>query len=144
MAHKSKWPEMCLALQQMVPHIEGKPCVYLTRFTRQVFVCRGLHDIRVSHDAIAGKHDWVDPQETLLDYLSEEFELSYDVLEYGGHCWYDNYFQAWYVFDPEMVERSMRGDHAWVGPYLGLDKTPFPLWSGHYPWHPPASESQSS
>ncbi len=137
MAHKSSWPSMCDALREMIPRIEGKPCVYINRYTKQVFVCRGIRDVRANADSVVGRNDWVDPPELRLDYLTDEFEISYDLLQFGPVCWYDSYFQGWYVFDPEMVARSMRGDHAWVKPYFGLDKTPFPEWAGDYPWHPP-------
>ena len=129
------------ALRAMIPRIEGKPCVYLNRYTKQVFVCLGISDIRAEEDCVTGMNRWIDPPESRLDYLTDEFSLGYDLLEFGPNCWYDEYFQAWYVFDPEMVARSMQGDHAWAGPYLGLDKTPFPHWAGDFPWRPPVDPS---
>ena len=144
MAHKSSWPGMRDALRAMITRIEGKPCVYLNRYTKQVFVCSGISDIRADEDLVAGRNRWVDPPEARLDYLTDEFSLGYDLLQFGPDCWYDEYFQAWYVFDPEMVARSMRGDHTWAGPYLGLDKTPFPHWAGDFPWHPPGGLSSDS
>lgn len=146
MSHESTWPQIADALREMIPRIEGRPCVHACRYTRQVFVCRRIRDLRieidsVQFDTVSGRTDWVDPPEARLDFLTDEFRIGFDCIEVGRWCWYDRYFQAWFVFDPAMVTRSMEGDHSWVGPYLGLDKTPCPVWAGDYPWRPPGGDT---
>jgi hypothetical protein len=149
MSHESTWPQIRDALRAMFPRVEGRPCVYVSRYTRRVFACRRVHGLRVEAvagegDSVAGWADWVDPPEGRLDYLTDEFLIGFDCLEVGPRCWYDRYFQAWFVFDPEMVARSEGGDHAWVGAYLGLDKTPCPTWAGDFPWRPPGYDGPIS
>src|SRR3954452_19370789 len=142
MYHESTWPQILAALRDMFPRVEGRPCVYVSRYSRRVFFCRRTHGLRVEAvevelNSVAGWTDWVDPPEERLDYLTDGFVIGFDCLEVGPWCWYDRYFQSWVVFDPEMVPRSASADHAWVGPYLGLDKTSCPTWAGDYPWRPP-------
>lgn len=117
--------------------------MHACRYTRQGHVCRQIHGIRREIDevyTVAGRTDWADPPEVRLDFLTDEFVIGFDCLEVGPWCWYDRYFQSWLVFDPGPVARSRGGDHAWVSPYLGLDKTPWPVWAGDYPWRPPGHD----
>lgn len=139
MAHESDWPRIQEALREMIPRIEGRPCVFVSRYTRLVFVSRSIHGVEAHKDHVSGTNDWVD--EERLDYLTDDFVIGYDLLEIGPVCWYDRYFQSWYVFDPEKVARSVAGDHTWVPSYLGLDRTPFPEWAGDFPWRPPTGSA---
>jgi hypothetical protein len=146
MAHESTYPQVCDALRAMFPRIEGGPCVYVSRYTRRVFLGRRVHDLRLEAaelelSLLAGWVEWVDPPEGRLDYLTDGFVIGFDCLEVGPWCWYESYFRAWFVFDAEMVAWSAGGDHARAGPYLGLDKTPWPTWAGDYPWQPPGGQT---
>ncbi|MFO0952839.1 MAG: hypothetical protein U0835_17155 [Isosphaeraceae bacterium] len=125
------------APQAMIPRIEGKPCVYINRYTRQVFVCLRLGDIQAEEDYVTGRYQWADLLETWLDNLAEEFHTGYDLLEFGPDCWHDEDFQVWCVIDLEMVARSMRRDHAWVMAYLL--STLFPPLAGRSPAAEPRS-----
>lgn len=115
----SDWDSDVLAsVQAMLPEIEGKPCVHIDTLERSVFVCRRIGDLALDDVSIEGMCDWVDPAEARPDELTDGLAISCDCLEIGPGWWFDNYFNWYFVFDRDLVAKSLAGDHSWVEPFL--------------------------
>jgi hypothetical protein len=109
-------PELYERVLELIPSIEGRPCLCVYRyFDFPVFHCRRVYDLHIdNYGVVTGLCDWVEPIETRPDELTELLRIGYDCLEVGPGWWYDNYFGRWYVFDDELVRRSLLGDDSWV------------------------------
>lgn len=124
MDFKTACPEYYEAVQAMIPLIEGRPCVHVDKTTGAVCVSRKMSGVHIDTESVYGMNDWVEPEECRPGELTDEFVISYACLEIGSYGWYDNYFQWYFVFHPEMVARSMAGDHSWVWRFLRLRPPP--------------------
>jgi hypothetical protein len=108
---------MVLAL---IPEVEGKPVVNVSAIQDHVHVCRrisGLH-INEEEEFIAQGCDWVDPEEARPAELGDGMLIHLELVRVGRGYWYDGYFHWYFVYDPELVARSVAGDHAWVQSFL--------------------------
>ena len=111
----------------MIPLAEGKPLVRVAPQNKlipreeSVFVCRQISGLHVASDewCFRGDCDWIDPPVSRPDNLVKVMEISCgDCLKLGAGWWYDGYFDWYYVFDPALVVKSLRSDHAWVTGFL--------------------------
>lgn len=111
------------AARQMIPTLEGKPAVYVIGFREElvIFVSRRTSDIQMDDEMILWKNDWVDPVDEWVDDIGEELSIGEGCLEVAPGHWFDCYFGAWFIFEPDLVAQSLAGDDSWVGPYLKID-----------------------
>ena len=109
-------PELYDKVRAMIPFVEGEPCVCVERYLEApVFHCRRVSGLHIDeYMSVNGRCDWIEPSEARPDELPDQISIGYDCLEVGPGWWYDNYFHRWFVFDPDLVQRSLRGDHSWV------------------------------
>lgn len=103
---------------RMFSRISGKPCVSIAAATGAVYVCRNIHDLRVNEGAVEGICDWLDSDDSRPDELTDGLSIGCDLLDVGDDWWFDIYFGCYYVFSSDLVERSMKDDHAWVRDFL--------------------------
>jgi hypothetical protein len=115
----SDWDsDLLKALQEMIPRIEGKPCVNIDTMDRKAYTCRRIGELAIEEDAVYGMCEWVDPAEARPDELTDGLAISQDGLQVGPDWWLDTYFNWYLVFTPELVARSLAGDHSWVDEFL--------------------------
>ena len=82
----------------------------------------GLH-----HEAVlAGKSqharvEWADPEDARPDELTDEMRIYCDCVRLGPGWFQDTYFGWYFVYDPDLVARSIAGDHSWVKGFLEAD-----------------------
>ena len=103
---------------KMFPRVDGKPCVIVDAETGAVHVCRSIHDLRVDEGVVEGVCDWLDPDEPRPEEMTDGLAIGCDLLDVGEGWWFDIYFGQYYVFRPDLVGRSLNGDHAWVRDFL--------------------------
>ena len=104
---------------RMFSRVNGKPCVNVDAETGAVHVCRSIHDLRVDEEGVVeGVCDWLDPDAPRPDELTDGLAIGCDLLDVGDDWWFDIYFGWYYVFRPDLVGRSLDGDHAWVRDFL--------------------------
>jgi hypothetical protein len=119
------WDEDLLAsVRAMLPLIEGKACVNIDTHDRSVYVCRRIGDLVVDEDSVEGTCDWVDPEHARPGELTDGLAISCECLQIGPGWWLDTYFHWYFVFDPDLINRSLAGDHSWVGPFLDRVERP--------------------
>jgi hypothetical protein len=107
------------AVQAMIAEAEGKPCVNVDTHDGGVYVCRGLSGLMVDEDGcLYGTCDWVDPEDARPGELTDGMAIGVDCLEIGPGWFQDTYFGWNFVYDTDLVTRSMAGDHSWVKGFL--------------------------
>jgi hypothetical protein len=67
---------------------------------------------------VEGVCDWLDSADSRPDELTDGLAIGCDLLDVGDDWWFDIYFGQYYVFRPDLVGRSLNGDHSWVGDFL--------------------------
>ena len=65
MANKSSWPGRRDGLRAMMPGSKASRALP-HRYTKQVFVCLGISDIRAEEDCVTGRIAGIDPPEVRL------------------------------------------------------------------------------
>ena len=117
-------PKQREAVQAMIAEAEGKPCVNFGEYDGGVYVCRRISGLEVDGDGcFNGTCEWVDPEESRPDELTDGMAISFDCLEIGPGWWQDTYFGWYFVYDSALVARSMAGDHSWVKGFMEADGT---------------------
>lgn len=119
------------AVRAMIHDVEGKPCVNVggyevlseadvndLRPRESVFVCRRISGLGTDEDCFNGQCDWIDPSDVRPEELTDGMAISCDSVRLGHGWWQDMYFGWYFVYDPELVARSLAGDHSWVGSFL--------------------------
>lgn len=111
------------AARRMIPGIEGKPAVYVMAFGGEliIFVSQRTSNIQMDDEMIIWSNDWIDPIDAWIDDIQEELSIGEGCLEVAPGWWFDCYFGSWFIFDPDMVAKSLARDDSWIGPYLGID-----------------------
>jgi len=102
----------------MFASVTGKPCVNVDANSGKVHYCRRIYDLSVAEDQLDGSCDWLDAEDARPDELTDIWAISADLLDVGDTWWLDLYFDWYFVFTREFVERSARGDHSWVAGFL--------------------------
>jgi hypothetical protein len=103
--------------------ISGKPCVHLCASTKEVQLCRTIYNLGTDDGVLYGECDWVKPQDERDDSLTNGLAIGSDLLDVGVGWWLDLYFDWYYIFTPEYVDRSFGDDHSWVDGFLtGKDR----------------------
>jgi hypothetical protein len=114
-------PEQYAAVMAMIPLAEGKPIVQVNGADGSAYVCRRVSGLRVASKewTFYGVCEWDDPPEARPEELTDGMAISSGgCLQLGSGWWYDAYFDWFFVYEPELVARSLAGDHSWVGPFL--------------------------
>jgi hypothetical protein len=102
----------------MFASVTGKPCVNVDGKSGQVHYCHRIFDLSTVEDQLDGSCDWRDAEDARPDELTDILAISADLLDVGDTWWLDLYFDWYFVFAPEFVQRSARGDHSWVAAFL--------------------------
>src|SRR5262249_45077324 len=100
----------------------GKPCVNIGDYDGGVYVCRRISGLHTDEDSFNGQCEWVDPEDARPGELTDGMAISCDCVELGPGWWLDTYFGWYFVYDPELVARSLAGDHSWAQPFLDSNK----------------------
>lgn len=108
------------AVEALIPLVEGKPGVNIGQYDGGVYVCRRITDLHTDDDSFNGQCEWVDPEEARPEELTDGMAISCDCVRLGPGWWLDTYFGWFFVYDPELVARSLAGDHAWVQQFLNV------------------------
>ena len=117
-------PESRATVQAMIAEAEGKPCVNFGEYDGGVYICRRISGLEVDGDGcFNGTCEWVDPEESRPDELTDGMAIGFDCLEIGPGRWQDTYFGWYFVYDSALVARSMAGDHSWVKGFMEADGT---------------------
>ncbi len=110
------------AVKAMIPEVEGKPCVNFGEDDGGVYVCRRLSGLVLDEDGcLHGNCDWVGPGDARPGELTDGMAISSDCLRLGPGWFQDTYFVWYFVYDPELVARSMAAEHSWVKRSLEAD-----------------------
>jgi hypothetical protein len=83
-----------------------------------VYICRRVSGLHTDEDSFTGRSEWVDPKDARPGELTDGMAIRCDCVELGPGWWRDAYFGWYFVHDPELVARSLGGDHSWVQPFL--------------------------
>lgn len=110
--------ELRKAVQALILEMEGKPCVNVGDYDGGVYVCRRISGLHTDDDSFNGQCEWVEPEDSRPDELTDGMSISCDCVRLGIGWWQDAYFRWYFVYDPELVARSLVGDHSWVRPFL--------------------------
>ncbi len=102
----------------MFPVVSGKPCVNVDAKTGEVHYCHRLYNLSIADDVLEGVCDWRESADDRPDELTDGVAIGSDLLDVGDGWWLDMYFEWYFVFTPEFVSRSSRGDHLWVSEFL--------------------------
>ena len=116
--------ELRNAVRSLIPKVEGKPCVNTGAYDGGVYVCRRISGLHTDEDSFNGQCEWVDPEDARPGELTDGMAISCDCVRLGPGWWQDTYFGWYFVYDPELVARSLAGDHSWVQPFLDAKKRP--------------------
>ena len=98
--------------------VNGRPCVNVDAKTGEVYYCNRLDDLSTADDVLEGMCDWQASDDERPDELTDGVAIGSDLLDVGENWWLDMYFEWYFVFKPEFIERSSRGDHSWVPEFL--------------------------
>lgn len=117
-------PKQCEAVQAMIAEAEGKPCINFGEYDGGVNICRRLSGLEVDGDGcFNGTCEWVDPEESRPDELTDGMAIRFDCLKIGPGWWQDTCFGWYFVYDSALVARSMAGDISWVKGFMEADGT---------------------
>lgn len=92
--------------------VNGKPCVHVDAKTGKVHYCDRLYDLGTSDDVLEGMCDWRVSADERPDELTDGVAIGSDLLDVGVDWWHDLYFDWFFVFTPDYIDRSSRGDHS--------------------------------
>jgi hypothetical protein len=112
------------AVRALIPTVEGKPCVNVGEYDGGVYYCRRISGLHTDDDSFNGECEWVDPEHARPGELTDGMSISCDCVRLGSGWWQDTYFGWYFVYDQDLVARTLAGDHSWVQPFLDSNKPP--------------------
>lgn len=110
--------EYLLRASQLFPRIEGKPFANVQAATGAVCVGQRIHSLRVDDGVLCGECDWLTPPNERPQELTDGLAIGSDLLDVGHDWWLDRYFDWYFVFDENPVDRSLKNDFTWVREFL--------------------------
>lgn len=111
-------PNLRESVRAMIPEVEGRPCVNVGGYDGGVYVCRRISGLGTDEDCFNGTCEWVDPPDARPDELTDSMAIDCSSVRLGPGWWQDMYFGDYFVYDPDLVARSLAGDHSWVESFL--------------------------
>lgn len=109
------------AVNAMIPVVEGQPVVNAGFYDGGVYICRRISGLHTDGDSFNGECDWIESEETRPGELTDRMSISCDGVRLGPGWWSDASFGWYFVYAPELVARSLAGDHSWVDRFLRFE-----------------------
>ena len=109
------------AVRALIPEVEGRPCVNVGDHDGGVHICRRISGLEIDGESFRGTCEWADPEDARPGELTDGMVIDYDCARLGPGWWQDTYFGWYFVYDPELVARSLAGDHSWVKGFMEAD-----------------------
>lgn len=95
------------------PKVEGKPCVNLGTSYGGVYVYRRISGLEIDEGNVNGDCERVDPEDARPDEPTDGMAIGCDCIRLGPGWWEVRCFGSYFVYDPELVARSLAGDYSW-------------------------------
>lgn len=110
------------AVHALIPRVEGRPVVNIGVEEGGVYICQRISSLHTNEDSFVGQCEWATPADVRPDELTDEMTISCAHVRLGPGWWLDTYFNWYFVYAPELVARSLAGDHSWAKSLLRAER----------------------